>query len=375
MNLIYISNTRIPSEKANTYQSMVMCEAFSKYFDKVEFWYPKMNNKKLNNNDIHEFYGVDNNFILKEIFSIDSKLFYILNKKIWFILESISFAIVYILKLRKEDSEKIIFTRDSLGLKILSRFKKYGFIKQKIFFEAHTYSKNIKYLFDGFDGLIVINNYLKKLYEKDGIQNILVAHDGVKITEYSNMKKRSKNKISNLVYTGNLFQWKGVYTILDAMKYFNDDIKLIIVGGSSDTLPQFKKYIKNKKIKNVEVIGFVKKNDTLDYIEKADILILPNSAKDKMSYYTSPLKLFEYMASKRPIIASKLPSIEEILEHKNNAILFEPDDSKDFAEKIEWILGNDCNKIINNAYKKVQEYTWDKRTKSIKKWIDEFNSF
>ena len=44
MKLIYISNTRIPSEKANTYQSMVMCEAFSKYFEKVEFWYPKRNN-------------------------------------------------------------------------------------------------------------------------------------------------------------------------------------------------------------------------------------------------------------------------------------------------------------------------------------------
>ena len=42
--LIYISNARIPSDKANTYQSFVMCEAFSKYFNKLEFWFAKRKN-------------------------------------------------------------------------------------------------------------------------------------------------------------------------------------------------------------------------------------------------------------------------------------------------------------------------------------------
>ena len=49
MNLIYISNTRIPSEKANTYQSMVMCESFAKQVDSVEFWYPNMRNSQAMN--------------------------------------------------------------------------------------------------------------------------------------------------------------------------------------------------------------------------------------------------------------------------------------------------------------------------------------
>jgi len=372
LKLIYISNTRIPSEKANTYQSMVMCEAFSKHYHHVEFWYPQMRNtpsmEKINNPFL--FYNVNEVFSLKKIPCIDSTFLFKYFNTIWFLLRTFSFGISYLAKLKNIDPFTSIFTRDSHGLLFLNLAKKLGIIKQKVYFEAHIYSKTITKNSKYIDGIIVINNYLKTLYEKDGVTNILVAHDGVNVSEYAHIMKYQKNTIANIVYTGNLFEWKGVYTLVDSLKYLNN-VKCTIIGGSDDTLPQFKKYIEEKKIKNIELTGFVKKSETIKYIENADVLILPNSAKDKMSYYTSPLKLFEYMASKRPIVASSLPSIKEILKDGINATLYEPDNPKDLAKKIRFVLENDCSHMINQAYNDVQKYTWVQRVKNIVNWTQD----
>jgi len=369
--LIYISNTRLPSEKANTYQSMVMCEAFSKFCE-VEFWYPiRRNTPEMSKvNSVFEFYNVKPIFKLKKIYSMDLRILHNYNQKIWFLLQNSSFSINYLIQLILEKESSIIFTRDMIGLYFLSYAKKLGILKNRVYFEAHIFSKKIAKLVKNVNGLVVINNYLKKLYEEKGIKNILVAHDGVKLEEYNNINYKSpSDKIKNVVYIGNLFEWKGVYTLAESMKYMDNNVRLLIVGGSDDTLPKFREYIEKNNINNIDLIGFVSKKDTLKYIEIADVLVLPNSSKDKMSYYTSPLKLFEYMASKRVIVASRLPSIKEVLEDKKNAILFEPDNPKDLADKIKWCLENDTTTIVKQAYKDVQEYTWDKRAGKIINWI------
>ena len=106
------------------------------------------------------------------------------------------------------------------------------------------------------------------------------------------------------------------------------------------------------------------------YISASSILLMPFPFTTHYAYYMSPLKMFEYMGSKRPIIATNLPSIIEILEDKKNAILCEPDNPKDLADKINWVLENDCTDIVNQAYEDVQEYTWDKRAENIKNFME-----
>lgn len=372
--LIYISNTQIPSEKANTYQSMVMCEAFSPYFNKVLFWYPnrRYRAKSQQIQDIYEYYSIKPNvFELNKLFCLDSNLLYITFKKMWFLTYNLTFAFNYIFKLRQEAPSSIVFTRDTVGLFLIGIAKKRGLIKQKIFFEAHSYSKKQSDLIKNLNGLVVINQYLKELYLKDGVKNILVAHDGVKLDDYIHLEPNLKKKNpSNIVYVGNLFEWKGVYTLADSMHYINN-AKLIVVGGSSDTLPYFQNYIQENKIINIELTGFIPHEETIKYIQDADILVLPNSSKDKMSYYTSPLKMFEYMASKRPIIASRLPSIQEVLQDGVNAILFEPDNSRDLADKIKYTLTSDTSYLVQKAFEDVVEYTWHNRAKKIVEFIKE----
>ena len=78
--------------------------------------------------------------------------------------------------------------------------------------------------------------------------------------------------------------------------------------------------------------------------------------------HTSPLKLFEYMASSRPIVASDLLSLREVLTEKE-AVFFKPNDPADLALKIKEVLANPtlAGQISQNARQKVQNYTWSNR--------------
>lgn len=107
------------------------------------------------------------------------------------------------------------------------------------------------------------------------------------------------------------------------------------------------------------------------WLKAADVLVLPNSAKEKISrFYTSPLKLFEYMASGTPIVASDLPSIREVLNEKN-AVLVKPDSPEFLTAGIMKVLENPylSDKISKQAFQDVQNYTWEKRAEKILRFI------
>ena len=107
------------------------------------------------------------------------------------------------------------------------------------------------------------------------------------------------------------------------------------------------------------------------FLKTADVLVLPNSAKEAISaLYTSPLKLFEYMASRKPIVASNLPSIREVLNEKNS-ILVRPDDAWALVGGIKKALEDIVlsGRISQAAFENAREYTWEKRAAKIIRFI------
>lgn len=378
MKLIYISNTRLPSEKANSYQTVQMCNSFSKFFDEVELWTGKTRNTaELEDiKDIYGYYNISKSFIIKTLWQSDSIILAKISEFIWANTRDILFSInacFSLIKLRKSKNI-LIYTRVWLFLYVYLIFKKIGLLNFKIFYESHKFSNFLLKPLLKIDGLVVINNYLLNLYKEKGINKLITAHDGVSIEEYRKISdyqfQPQKNEF-NVVYTGSLFMWKGVYTLLDSIKYLPKNYKLIFIGGGSQYLIDFKKYAdRNIQDKRVLIFPHMPKKNLLPFIDDADVLVLPNSAKDKMCLYTSPIKMFEYMASKRPIVASRLSSIKEILNDKENAILFNPDDAEDLASKIVFSVNFDCQKIVNKAYIDAKKYTWDMRAVQIKEFLE-----
>ena len=380
MKLIYIANARLPSEKAHPYQILKMCEAFEKNGVDVKFILPfrVQTTKKLKQiRDIWEYYGIDNRFKIIKLPSFDLiwiDLYTMKLSSLRFLIQATSFAIfatIYSLFKRAD----IYYTRDRFFAFFFNSLK--FMHKKKIYYEAHTFERSVGRLLKKgkIEGLIVITNWLKELYVKEGIseEKILVAPDGVDLKMFGNpvSKEEARGRLAVpldkkiICYAGHLYDWKGAHVLALSMKFLSDGYSCFFVGGTEDDLLKFKEFIKENGILNVVVVGHVPPTVVPKYLAASDVFVLPNIKKG-LSEYTSPLKLFEYMASKRPIVASDLPTIREVL-NKENAVLIEPGNPKVIAEGIEKVFNDEelAKRIAEKAYKDVQKYSWEKRAERI----------
>ena len=359
MKIIYIANARIPTEKAHGIQIMKMCEAFANAENEVELVIPRrLNNIKQNP---FEYYGTKENFKIKKLPTLDLIWF----GKIGFWIQLLSFskfAMFYTL-FKKTD---LIYSRDELPLWFLSFFRK------NIVWEIHMPRDNFisKTLVKKIKRVVTISQGLKDFYVKKRVrpEKIIVAHDGVDLEKFD--VNVDKNKVraklglttekSIIMYIGRIDSWKGVKTLLEASNRLKN-AQVVIIGDGSE-LSRFR-----REYSNVIFKGFLPYRDLMYNQKGADILVVPNSGKSKISsYYTSPLKVFAHMASGIPIVVSDLPVLREILNQKN-AILFKPDDSKDLAEGIQKVLQDPylADKISKQALNDVKKYSWKERSKNI----------
>ena len=98
------------------------------------------------------------------------------------------------------------------------------------------------------------------------------------------------------------------------------------------------------------------------YEQASDVLVIPYPDKPHFRLYGFPMKVYEYIVARVPIIYSKLELTEEVLSDCGYG--FVPDDPKDLAEKIKQaILKKDSDGKTKIAYEKVRNYTWQKRLK------------
>jgi glycosyltransferase involved in cell wall biosynthesis len=125
-------------------------------------------------------------------------------------------------------------------------------------------------------------------------------------------------------------------------------------------------------VHNFRLQGFVPPTQVPTYLAAADVLVLPNTAKAAISrLYTSPLKLFEYMAAQRPIVASDLPSLRDILTPQHNAVLVTPDDPTALAAGIAQVLADPhlAERLTRQAAEDVKQYSWEQRATRIWQFI------
>lgn len=159
--------------------------------------------------------------------------------------------------------------------------------------------------------------------------------------------------------------WKGAGTLHGAAALLGEKYLVVFVGSKPHHVAYFKSLYPERS--NVQYEGHQPHSRIPLYLRAADVLVLPNSALVEVSRIsTSPMKLFEYMASGTPIVASDIPSIREVLDEKL-AVLVSADDVSALSEGIQKLfltpgLGQDISRA---AQEYASQHTWDARAKGI----------
>ena len=379
MNLIYIANSRIPTNKAHGFQVMKMCEAFSNAGIEIELLAPRRFNSIKENP--FSYYNIRETFKIRKTFVIDLiPLSKYLGAFANFV-ESITFALFSLSGLSRADAD-VIYTRDQFSGWFLSFFKK------RFVYEVHSFPRHValyRRIWKKAHKIIVITSALKNLVIKEGIpeNKILIAPDAVdlKIFESINADKDELRAELNLPkdsflvgYVGKfktLEMEKGIKTMIEALPLSGNETKMVFVGGEESEIKEYKMFSNRFNVlPQCIFISYQPHAKVIRYIKAMDALVIPFPNKPHYAFYASPLKLFEYMASGRPIIASDLPALREILNDKN-ALFFKPDDAPDLARAIKMLKSSQMlgYHLSQQALADVQQYTWQKRAKNILNFI------
>lgn len=195
-----------------------------------------------------------------------------------------------------------------------------------------------------------------------------VIPDGVG-SEFLRIVRRGKG--SYLLYTGQLYPWKGVETFIRSLSLLPDE-RAVVVGGDGEALEKLKGLAGDLGVAGrVEFTGTVPHAVMRTFLEEARVAVLPN-LDIGVSRFTSPLKLFEYMAAGVPVVASDLASLREVLRGGENALLVTPGDPRALAEGIRALLADEALavRIAAKAREEAAEYTWDRRAERILEVFD-----
>ena len=234
-----------------------------------------------------------------------------------------------------------------------------------------------------FKGLVTIHESIKQEHARRGVpaDKILVMENGVDIQRFvveddATFWKRELNldpQKMYAIYSGHLYPEKGIEVILAVAERLQSrtDVEFILVGGLEKWRTHWERYCQQRRISNVRFTGFVPNALVPQYLKSADCLLLPyrlDMEHEVMDIHTtSPIKLFEYMAAKRAIVATGIPSVTKVLQHNRNALLAEPGDLDTFSKHIERVLDRpELNQYLGSrAYSDVQQFTWEERCKTI----------
>ena len=360
--LIYISEIYLPSSSAHAVHVAKMCEAFAQ--NKIEVTLICLRN----NLSIKEFKKTYNIKVNLNIISILKK-----SKSLNFFTRIIyAFRIIKLLKISKK--KNFIISRSILSSMILS------FIGYKNLLEVHHKTSGLtSVIFRLFKRLnllknityILINKSLKQHFIGKNDNKYLILDDAVSLKDF-NLKKKEKKYSNTCVYVGSFYPGKGAEIIYELAKKCQK-VNFHLYGD--------KKFLQiKKKLENIKFFNYVRYSKISKILTKYDVALMPYAKKNygrgnlEISDSISPLKMFEYMASKKIILASNLKAYNHILKHNYNSLLLDPENIDQWSENIKKIFKKKKKYLALriNAFNTVKKYTWYKRSKII---LEKFRLF
>jgi len=195
--------------------------------------------------------------------------------------------------------------------------------------------------------VIVVSTPLRRILEENDVpnSNIEVMPNGVSLDEFKprpaspELRQRLGLKGFTVVgFVGWFRNWHGLDLLLKAFHKSNlasHSVKLLLIGDGP-AMPELKIYVERHEIQDgVLFTGAVKHADVPDYLDLVDVAVQPAAIE-----YCSPMKILEYMALGKCIVAPRQENIQELLREGEEAQFFKPWDVESMTEALTTIVLN-----------------------------------
>ena len=367
MKIIYVGSPELFGTGASSIHVAKMVEAFADNGHDVDLILPI---KKEEINKFYDYYSVKRNFNIKRKFGFRA------GSLRHFLHGILSIFSIY-------PDYDFIVTRNITFAYIASFFFKNIIIDihhppinlfSKIAIRRFINSKNILKITFNSQGTLeeVVKN-------SDRNEKYLVCHNGVDLRQFKikhdTLSIKKKYNINNdkkiITYIGNIYRGRGIEKIIDLAKDM-PEFMFMIVGGSNNEVDEYKRLMPDN-IENIFFLGFINHKYIPEIYSISDIMLIPYDddftikGNTDASKFSSPIKIFEHLASGKPIVASKIKSIEEILENNIDSILVNAESLLSYKQAIKKILYDNkmYDEISKKALLKSKKHSWKKRAEKI----------
>lgn len=365
VKIAYAAQVPLPSHRAQAVHVMRMCSAFARAGHEVELFTEPGNTSVPN---IFDHYG------LPEAFSIhhvrQSRL------RGW---GAFQFARDIVRSAGSREALSLIYARHIHTAVLAARRG------VPVIFEAHMPPSNalhailMRHLFalDAWRGLVVITESLRQEYLKRfprlDPSRVLVAHDGADLPPEVPASALTDSKSAFRVgYVGNLYPGKGI-EIITQIAGRMPEVEFHVVGGRTAEVEDWRsrcegdcRVVFHGEVRNAEVGNYLSAFDLV--LLPAQSRVSPDGGSADISAWTSPMKLFEYMAHECVIIASDLPVLQEVLTNERNALIVRHDDPRAWVGAIERLRADPAlgHRLAAQARQDLAaQYTWTARANRV----------
>jgi glycosyltransferase involved in cell wall biosynthesis len=364
MKIVYLSHARIPSRTANSLAVMKMCEAFALNGHEVTLFVPRRSRAEPQAKDPFAFYGVEPCFDLKR---------FRLMKGARAFLRPTTFVSWWIRRQQPDllygRDHSLRYDLDEFGVPVITEF-------HRLVSDPTNLRRFPKLIRSGLlRRVVTISEVLAKGYAREfdiPRDRIVVAHsaaDEPGRVEAIDLPRPGRLRVG---YLGHLYPGKGMERIAE-MAPRCPWATFHIVGGTESDLAYWKRTLEG--CENLFFHGYIPHAETDRYRQSMNVLLAPyqneitsegGGAIDVRSM--SPIKIFEYMAVGKAIIASDLPAIREILSDQVNARLCPANDTASWINALEELRDQPAlrEKLGCAAQSDFREkHTWRARAKAV----------
>jgi glycosyltransferase involved in cell wall biosynthesis len=210
---------------------------------------------------------------------------------------------------------------------------------------------------------------------------VTIAHDAVDSVRFERPVPRetARRRIGVatdgplVVHAGHLYPGRGAEALIAAAVALGH-VHFVLVGGNPSDVGRVARLAAEAGAPNLRVLGHRDYCDVPDFLFAADVLVMPytsaavaSDGRTRTIDYASPLKLFEYMAAGRPIVASRFPGVAEVLRDGENALLVPPDHTDALVAALASVVADPAlgSRLGDQARGDVAGWTWTARAAAI----------